>query len=80
VLVVLGDLGRLAGERQSGGRFFAHGDRLGPHSGHGHRGGSLLRLAPEGSGTPDFGIDAADAAVLRDALREAAPWIGAPAS
>ena len=44
VLVVLGPLGRLAGERQTGGRMFVPAAQLGPHAGHGRRGGDLLRF------------------------------------
>ena len=77
VLVVLGPVGRLAGERQSGGRLFAYDDRLGPYSGHGRRGGALIRLAAdaEDAAAADFGVAPADAEILRTLLREAGPWL-----
>jgi glutamate synthase domain-containing protein 3 len=75
VLVVLGPVGRLAGERQAGGRLYAHADRIGPHAGHGRRGGSFLRLAPEAEHAPDLGVSPEAAEIFRTLLREAAPWI-----
>jgi glutamate synthase domain-containing protein 3 len=74
VLVVLGPLGRLAGERQAGGRLFFHAGRIGPHAGHGHRGGALLRI----ESATDFGLPAEDAAILRTILHEVEPWIADP--
>ena len=46
VLVVLGPLGRLAGERQTGGRMFVPAGQLGPHAGHGRRGGACYGSTP----------------------------------
>jgi glutamate synthase domain-containing protein 3 len=71
VVVLLGPVGRLAGERQAGGWLFAHGDRLGPHAGHGRHGGTLVRLAP----TAGFGLAGAGAELFQAVLSEAAPWI-----
>jgi glutamate synthase domain-containing protein 3 len=71
-LILLGAVGRLAGERQSGGRLFAYADRLGPHAGHGRRGGRLLALEP-GTGTSD----ADDLEAYRDALEAFSPWLAA---
>ncbi len=83
VLAVLGDVGRLAGDRQSGGRLFAHAGRLGPHAGRGARGGRLVLLAP--GDDPLAGVDPDDASVFRALLGDLAPWLdrpgdGAPAS
>ncbi len=47
-LVLLGGCGRLAGDRQSGGRLFVTAEGVGPHLGHGRRGGILVRLGPGG--------------------------------
>jgi glutamate synthase domain-containing protein 3 len=41
-LVLLGPVGRLASDRQSGGFLFARGRWLGPHSGRGRTGGTLV--------------------------------------
>jgi glutamate synthase domain-containing protein 3 len=73
VLVLLGPVGRLAGERQAGGWLFAYRDQLGPHTGHGRRGGALLGLEH----TADFGLAGAgaDAEILRAELQAAAPWL-----
>jgi glutamate synthase domain-containing protein 3 len=79
VLVVLGTVGRLAGERQSGGRFYAVGDQLGPYAGHGHRGGTLIRLTrppvlePGAAADPDLPHE--DAEILRSSLAAAGTWI-----
>ncbi len=63
VLALMGPAGTLAGERQSGGTLFADPTRLGPHAGHGRRGGRFIALdaQPEGldaeeqdaAGSPD---------------------------
>jgi glutamate synthase domain-containing protein 3 len=76
ILVVLGALGRLAGERQSGGRLFALAGKLGPHAGHGRRGGALVPLAHAAADDPSLQGD--DAVILRDALRLVAAWAAAP--
>jgi glutamate synthase domain-containing protein 3 len=77
VLVVLGPLGRLAGERQSGGRLFVGRDDLGPHAGHGRRGGAMIRLTPSGAAPadPKCPVDSQDAALFRQVLDAAGPWI-----
>jgi len=71
VLVVLGPLGRLAGERQTGGRMFVPAGQLGPHAGHGRRGGGLLRF----ESTTDLGLPAEDAGIFQSILRGAARWV-----
>jgi glutamate synthase domain-containing protein 3 len=71
VLVVLGPLGRLAGERQTGGRMFVPAGRHGPHAGHGHRGGGLLRF----EAVTDLGLAAEDAEIFRSILGDAARWV-----
>ncbi|MBX6313732.1 MAG: glutamate synthase [Isosphaeraceae bacterium] len=72
-LVLAGAVGRLAGERQSGGQIFAFADRLGPHAGHGRRGGRLILLPPGQVGSR--GITPEEAATLRSALAAVAPWL-----
>jgi glutamate synthase domain-containing protein 3 len=75
VLLIRGPVGRLAGERQGGGRLFVSSQQIGPHSGHGRRGGTLLRLPHDAEASPDFGIDRENAEILKTLLREAGPWL-----
>ena len=74
VLVVLGPLGRLAGERQSRRPACSSpADQLGPHAGHGRRGGELL---PDFEAALDRGLPAADAAIFRRSLaRRPRRWV-----
>ena len=65
VLAVLGAVGRLAGDRQAGGRLFAFDDRIGSHAGRGPA-GRLIRLTP--GDDPMAGIDPDDAAIYRALL------------
>lgn len=46
VLLLLGSVGPLAGERQSGGTLAARAGRVGPHLGHGRRGGRFVEIQP----------------------------------
>jgi len=67
-LALLGPVGRLAGDRQSGGRIFARRDQLGPHSGRGRRGGSLIELPVDGP------IDPEDAMAWGEVVAAISPW------
>lgn len=73
-LVLLGSSGRLAGERQSGGWLFACPERLGPHAGHGRRGGRVVALnltnGLAAAADPD------EVRVLSAALSGLEPWLG----
>lgn len=73
-LLLLGRAGALAGERQAGGRLFAFSSKLGPHRGHGRRGGRFVSLGDPFD--PAAGLDPADAEALRDLLARAIPWLG----
>ena len=49
----LGSVGRLSNERQSGGHAFAMKGRVGPHAGHGSRGGRRVELPADGGLAPE---------------------------
>lgn len=76
-LVLIGRVGPLAGERQSGGCLFAVGDRLGPHAGHGRRGGRFVNLQAVASEAAQ-GAAAADRALCLARLEPLRPWLDAP--
>lgn len=73
VLVLLGPVGRLAGERQGGGRLFAFEERLGPHSGFGHRGGRLIRMPTQED--PASRLEPEDSESFWQVMRELSPWL-----
>ncbi len=70
IVLVRGPLGRLSGERQSGGWFYAFDDRIGPHPGHGRRGGRYVRIDPSRRIEDDSGLDPESAAPLQQLLRD----------
>jgi glutamate synthase domain-containing protein 3 len=76
VVLVLGRVGRLAAELQAGGLVFAFVDRLGPHPGHGRRGGRLVQLAA--GDDPLDGIEPGDAATFRNLARDLGNWVHFP--
>jgi hypothetical protein len=64
-------VGRLAGDRQSGGWFFAGRGLVGPHTGRGRRGGEFVLFDPSAGSR----VAGAEADVLQAVLRDAAPWL-----
>ncbi len=68
----MGQIGPLAGERQSGGRLLTSSELVPQHSGRGRRGGRFIPMYPPG----DAVGDAEDRAAMESAFSAFSPWLG----